>query len=259
MVDFVLNLGGVDFQEFEVPQEISAGGKQALSTHKYPGGIRTVDTSGPDDDQLAWSGSFLDGDAEIRCQQIDTMRRQGLAIDLVWSTYAYSVVIASFTWKYKRFYQIDYSISLEVVQDQTQPSDPSQPDVEGQMQSDIGGALSDAQGFVRGISSGLRDAVQAVQNVVGTVNSITGGSIGFLTDLQNKVGQASNIAQGVLADADKAMTAAGAAANFAAGLDPKIIIANVGNLVIESAALPLAFDAANKLSRLGKNVAAVIG
>lgn len=259
MPDFVLTLGGVDFQEFEVPSEISAGGKQALSTHKYPGGIRTVDTSGPDDDPICWSGTFLDFDAELRCQQIDTMRRQGVAVPVTWSSFSYLVVVASFTWKYNRFYQIGYSISLEVVQDQTQPAGDSSPDVEDQMQSDIGDALSDAQGFVAGISSGLAGAVQTIQNTVGTVNSITGGSIGFLTDLQNKVGAASNIAQGVLATTDQALSAAGAAANFAAGTSPGIMIANVGALVTASAAMPLAFDAANKLARLGKNVAAVAG
>lgn len=259
MTDFILTLGDVDFQEFEVPDEISAGGDQALSTHKYPGGLRTVDTTGPDDAPIEWSGTFLDQDAEIRCQQIDTMRRQGLPVVVAWSSYVYLVVVKSFKWKYQRFYQIGYSISLEVIQDQTQPGNGDQPDVEGQMQSDIGDALSDAQGFVEGVSSGLSAAVQVVQSTVGTVNSITGGSIGFLNDLQNKVGRASNIAQGVLATTDQALSVAGAAANFVAGTPPRAMIGNVGALVVASSAMPLAFDAANKLGRLGKNLSAVIG
>lgn len=259
MPDFILTLGGVDFQDFEVPDSIKAGGKQALSVHKYPGGIRTVDTSGPDDNPIAWSGTFLDGNAELRCQQLDTMRRQGSVVPVTWSSYSYLVIVESFDWDFKRFYQIPYSISLTVAQDQTQPFSGDDQDVEDQIQSDISDAVSDASGFALGITSGLSAAVATVQNTVGTVASVSGASIGFLTGLQDQVETASGIASGVLSQTDAAMSAAGAAVNFASGTPPETMIANVGNLVLQSSALPLAFDAANKLTRLGKNIAAVAG
>lgn len=142
MADFILSLGGVAFLEFEVPPEIKAGGKQALFLHKYAGGARTADTQGPDDDPLQWQGIFMDQTAQARCRQIDTMRRQGLPIALVWSGYNYTVIIESFTWDFKKFWYIPYEIKLAVVQDNTQPSPQPPVDTEGQMQTDASSAAS---------------------------------------------------------------------------------------------------------------------
>ena len=257
MTDFVMMLGDFAFQEFEVPAELSAGGKQAVSTHKYPGGLRTVDTTGPDDDLITWSGTFLDGDAEQRCQQLDGMRRAGVQLPLTWSSFGYIVVIASFTWKYRRFYQIDYSISLEVVQDQTQPLINEAGDPESQMQSDIGDALDDANGFAAGITSGLVDAVSGIRATVGTVGSIVQAPTAFLGALSAQVTGALVIGRQAMATVDDALSVAGAATKFASGTAPVDMIANVNDLVEQSAAMPIAFDAVNKLSRLSKNIAAV--
>jgi hypothetical protein len=144
MADFVLNLGGVAFQDFEVPDDIRGGGDQAFEWHKYPGGTRTVDAMGPDDDDLRWSGYFEGPSALTRCQMLDTMRRQGEAVALTWSAYSYIVVIKRFRWKFMRYYHYSYEIDLFVVQDLSNPAPQQSPSVEQQIQNDIGDALTDA-------------------------------------------------------------------------------------------------------------------
>ena len=144
MADFVLTLGGVGFQDFEVPESIAAGGGQALATRKYPGGVRTVQTMGPDDAPLTWTGWFEADTALARCQQIDIMRRQGQAVVAAWSIYSYLVVIKAFSWKFRRYYHIEYAITLEVVQDLTQPPVQSSADADTQINSDASDASSDA-------------------------------------------------------------------------------------------------------------------
>jgi hypothetical protein len=147
MADFVLMLGSVAFQYFEIPEEIAGGGAQAMAVRKYAGGVRTIDAMGPDDDALQWSGWFEGPTALLRCQQLDIMRRQGVAVNATWSAYSYLVVIKRFTWKFKRYYHYSYEIQLEVVQDLSFPPNQSSPDVESQMQSDLSSVVSDVQGI----------------------------------------------------------------------------------------------------------------
>jgi hypothetical protein len=122
MSDFTLYLDSVAFQEFEIPDSIKAGGSQALFKHKYPGGARTIDTMGPDDDDITWSGVFMDAIAPARCVQLDVMRRQGNQVVVTWAGYQYLVVVAHFEWDFRRLWNIPYTITLAVVQDQTQPA-----------------------------------------------------------------------------------------------------------------------------------------
>jgi hypothetical protein len=140
MVDFVLTLNGIGFEDFEVPESIKAGGKQALATRKYAGGVRTIDTMGPDDAPLRWSGWFEGPDAVQRCQQLDIMRRQGAPVICQWAAYSYQVIVSNFEWDFRRFYHIGYSIELEVIQDQSYPPQQASPNVETQMQNDAASA-----------------------------------------------------------------------------------------------------------------------
>jgi hypothetical protein len=112
-----LTLGGVVLYDQEVPASLQGGGAQTLAEHKYPGGTRTIDTFGPDDEDLKWEGTFLDVQAETRCHQLDAIRRAGLQVPLTWSSFSYLVVVRRFTWDYQRPWQIPYQISCSVVQD----------------------------------------------------------------------------------------------------------------------------------------------
>lgn len=148
MADFVLSLGGVPFKKFEIPDEIAAGGGQSLQVHKYAGGTRTIDSFGPDDDAITWEGLFLDESATSRAQQIDQMRRQGVQVTLQWAAYSYEVVVKEFKFKFQKFYQIKYSISLEVVQDETFGGASASDIDSGDTDDNIDSCLSDLGGVV---------------------------------------------------------------------------------------------------------------
>ena len=53
-----LTLGGISFDGFSTPHAMGAGGKQAMVVHKLPGGRRVIDTLGPDEDNITWSGEL---------------------------------------------------------------------------------------------------------------------------------------------------------------------------------------------------------
>jgi hypothetical protein len=139
-----LTLGGVVFNDQEIPSSLSGGGDQMLGAHKYPGGVRTVDTFGPDDKDLSWGGTFLDTSAETRCHQLDSMRRQGLPLTLTWSNFNYLVLIRSFTWTYQRPWQIPYRMVCFVLQDMNFPPDDISQDATGQAQNDVAAASANA-------------------------------------------------------------------------------------------------------------------
>ena len=73
----LLTLGGIIFQDFEVPDNIGIGGEQALVVHKLPGGARVIDAMGADHRDITWSGRFRSGNAEARARLLDSYRIGG--------------------------------------------------------------------------------------------------------------------------------------------------------------------------------------
>ena len=49
-----LLLGPVLFRDFELPGQITWGGKQRLAVHHLPGGRRVIDAMGRDDAAIVW-------------------------------------------------------------------------------------------------------------------------------------------------------------------------------------------------------------
>lgn len=249
--DFVLYLGGIGFQEFEIPEEIHAGGDQAVMVRKYPGGVRTVDTMGPDDDPITWSGTFFDQNAMARCQQIDVMRRQGQPVTVSWAAYQYQVIVQSFKWTFKHFWQIDYTISLLVIQDQTQPIPSTGQDTDSLVNSDLDDCNSDAS--IIGDSS-LSSMMSGITATIQSVVSVTNGTVKFRTGLLTQVGNAlarSTLLQG---QNDAAMTAAGNSANFRSGISPGQMIAALTGAGQTSTVLAANVDCTNKLSRMSLTI-----
>ena len=115
-----LTLGGVVFRGFEVPEKIRSGGEQMLAVHKLPGGGRVVDSMGPDDADIPWSGRFRGVSAEKRALTLDYLRRQGKQVLLTYSLRRYQVIIKEFTADFEQPYEIPYSICCFVVLDETQ-------------------------------------------------------------------------------------------------------------------------------------------
>ncbi|MGZ5029012.1 MAG: hypothetical protein ACXWAT_00925 [Methylobacter sp.] len=119
--DTVLKLGDFEFSRFEIPEKIGFGGDQALVIHNLVGGARIIDAMGRQNKPLEWSGLFYGETALERARYLDRLRVAGQKLELTWSEFRYSVVIRSFNPDFERFYKIPYSISLEVVEDLTQP------------------------------------------------------------------------------------------------------------------------------------------
>ena len=116
-----LTLGDVIFQDFEVPEFLPFGGKQALVVHRLPGGARTIDAMGSDDSDRRWSGRFRGYAAESRAKRLDFLRNQGKPLLLTWSTFRYRVLIESYDPDFRQPFEIPYSISCVVLADESSP------------------------------------------------------------------------------------------------------------------------------------------
>lgn len=111
----VLILGGVVFDAFSTPSAMGAGGKQDLVVHKLPGGSRVIDTLGPDEDNIVWSGEFFGDDAYANALVLDGMRAAGQVVPLIFGGQTRQVIIDSFTYKVRRMpVWVEYSVSCTV-------------------------------------------------------------------------------------------------------------------------------------------------
>jgi len=112
-----LILGGFTFQnaDFSPPTRMPFGGAQALIVHKLPGGTRVIDTLGPDEDDITWSGFFFCTNALQQCQQLDAMRAGGLKVQLTYAGMSRQVVVKRFKPHIRRYpHWIEYEITCTV-------------------------------------------------------------------------------------------------------------------------------------------------
>lgn len=112
-----LVLGGIVFDDFSTPSHMGAGGKQAMVVHKLPGGARVIDTLGPDEDNIAWVGEFFGNDSNANVKALDAMRISGQILSLTFAGQFRSVIIDTFTYRWRRFPNwAEYAISCVVYQ-----------------------------------------------------------------------------------------------------------------------------------------------
>jgi uncharacterized protein YciI len=117
MSNVILTLGGVPFQDFEVPEQIRFGGGQRLAVHDLIGGGRVVDALGDDAGEVSFAGIFSGSDAAARAQALDAARATGAAVPLVWDGFFYTVVIAEFAAEYAKPWWIPFALRCAVVLD----------------------------------------------------------------------------------------------------------------------------------------------
>ena len=117
MSNIILTLGGVPFQDFEVPEQIRFGGAQRLAVHALIGGGRVVDALGDDAGEISFSGVFAGNDASARAQTLDAACALGATIPLVWDGFYYSVIIAEFAASYTKPWWIPFALRCAVVVD----------------------------------------------------------------------------------------------------------------------------------------------
>jgi uncharacterized protein YciI len=115
MSNVILTLGGVPFQDFEVPEQIRFGGAQRLAVHDLIGGGRVVDALGDDAGEVSFAGIFSGSDAAARAQALDAARATGAAVPLVWDGFFYTVVIAEFAAEYAKPWWIPFALRCAAV------------------------------------------------------------------------------------------------------------------------------------------------
>jgi hypothetical protein len=109
-VSTALLLGPIAFRQFEVPSSINFGGRQRVAVHRLANGGRVVETLGPDESDVKFSGVFTGTDATLRAIELDDLRTSGAVLPLTWSIFGYSVVIESFIADFRNDNWIPYSI-----------------------------------------------------------------------------------------------------------------------------------------------------
>jgi hypothetical protein len=191
--DASISLAGIPFKGFELPEKVTFGGQQQLVIHKMPGGNRVIDSLGPDEKDIEWSGSFTGIDAVSRAKQFDALRIAGRQVILSWSEFRRKVVISSFDcdYQYNGNY-MPYRIKLVVIANIDLPSKPS-------LLSALNSDLSKALGF----------------NVLGTAQTaITVAQKALvLAPLLIKNSPALNSVTSVVSQASTALTLTSASAN----------------------------------------------
>jgi hypothetical protein len=110
-----IQLGSINFQDFEVPQSVRFGGRQRLAVHALAGGRRIVERLGPDDDDIVFRGIFSGQAAETRARALDNLRLSGEIIWLTWESFRRRVILKSFIADYHSPWWIPYQISCIIV------------------------------------------------------------------------------------------------------------------------------------------------
>lgn len=121
-----VTLGSFVFKNFEVPALLPFGGSQQTSVKKLVGGHRIIDVMGRDDVDISWSGTFTGFTAQERARFLDALRVAGKPLVFTYAHFRYNVILKSFVAQFKETY-IDYSITLEVIEDLTQPIESVAP------------------------------------------------------------------------------------------------------------------------------------
>ncbi|MFZ0271000.1 MAG: hypothetical protein WAL34_04035 [Acidobacteriaceae bacterium] len=248
----LLTLGGVIFEDFEIPSVIRAGGSQQLDIKKFLGGTRIIDAMGRDEDPIEWIGRFRGSTAESRCQQLNAMRIAGLPVQLTWSTFNYLVVIDRFTFDYESPLEIPYKIALTVLVDQTIPI----PTLAQTIDEVFGTNLATAGNLAAEANvAGVTTSLNQVQTAASTIQTLSGSNL-------NGLSQSIVAAQGVTATAigvasGQITPVAGSVLGATAGLPPQTIAANVAGQASALGQLGSLLPLGDVLTVMSKNISSI--
>lgn len=210
MSNVVLTLGGVAFQDMEVPEKIRFGGQQRVSVQPLIGGGRVVQALGLDDGVIAFSGIFSGADAVDRAQLLDTARALGSVLPLVWDGFFYSVVIHAFVAEYRKTNLIPFAVTCVVV------ADPI---------ADVAALAAPVASLV-GLDLTAASALSGQAGV--SVGRVTAGSLAGFAALQG-------VLSGAVASSGSALMAGAAA--LGAARDPAAGVAALGRVTSASSQL----------------------
>ncbi len=178
-LDTIVALGDFDFAQTEVPSNIPFGGTQRTAVHELVGGKRVIDAMGRCDRDLTWSGWFLGPDALNRSQYLDGLRVAGKALTLTWSQFSYKVLIVDYVANFERFYKIPYTITCQVIADNTTPVTTAiKIPIDNQMVDDLSDANTLSSQINDPTLSPLMGSLTTAVNAVGSFANATASVIG---------------------------------------------------------------------------------
>ena len=251
----ILTLGGVIFQDFEIPESIKVSVKQKLDVKKFLGGSRVVDALGRDDDSIPWSGRFRGSTSEARCQQLKGMAVAGQAVPLTWSTFNYLVIVDEFEFDYQSPLEIPYRISVTVVKDNTLPPASILQTIDEIFGTDLASAVNlGAAANVAGVTTSLNQ----LQTTASTIQTLTGSNSAVLTQINQNIVSAQSVTQTAISAASGQITpVAGSIFGGTGGLPPQTIAANVAGQASAFGQLSNLIPLSDVLGRMSKNIATV--
>ncbi len=147
MSSVVLVLGPVVFQDFEIPSNINIGGRQILAVHQLTDGRRVIDSIGPDESEISFSGAFSGADATLRARTLNSLRAAGDELSLLWDVFFYTVVLSHFDAEYENPVWIPYRISCTVVRDEAASEISSVVSLGNSILADLGVAAEQCADF----------------------------------------------------------------------------------------------------------------
>lgn len=116
MATDALVLGGIAFDDWSTPSRMPFGGKQALAIHKLPGGSRVVDELGPDEMDIAFTGTLWGDGSFDNGVALDALRSGGQIVPLMYCGQFYQVIVQECSVIVERFPQYAaYNVSCLVV------------------------------------------------------------------------------------------------------------------------------------------------
>lgn len=114
-------IGTIDFLGFEQPQSVTFGKEQQSYKHILIGGGRVIDLLGAGDPDITFSGYFTGEGGTLRAQFLESVVNTSQQLTLTATQFIKQVVVTKFTYGFHAVFPIAYTITLQVVQDKTQP------------------------------------------------------------------------------------------------------------------------------------------
>jgi hypothetical protein len=248
----ILTLGDVIFEDFEVPERINFGGKQALIVHKLPGGDRIIDAMGRDDDDISWSGRFRGGFAETRARNLDYLRIQGQPLTLTWSTFRYQVLIESFKADFEQFYEVPYSITCTVLADEFGGIASLLAGIDEALGTDLNSALS--LGGAISLST-ITTAVTGVQSAIAAVQTVKNANLTSIASIVGSLGAAQGAAQSAITAAGSVLNTIGSVGGVVAGGNPASMAASLTGQASAFGQLNQLYQLSSTVGRMATNMA----
>ncbi len=188
-----LTLGTFTFQTFAVPERINGGGPQSLSEKRLVGGKKSVDAMGSFDDDIAFSGLFLQSDAELKIVELQSFKSLGVPLPLIYSTFFYLVAIKEFTYHFERNYQIRYNMVVTVIENLSNPVDDA---TNISYDDSINQLLNTSNSLSGSIdNTNITNSMTSVNNAFDQVPSVQNATTAQLATLQAPVQNAQSVVE----------------------------------------------------------------